>query len=76
MGPLGTTELIIILIIVVLVFGVGRISKLGSEMGKGISAFRDGMKEGRRREKCRTWLIVTRWCGFRKQRWAAFCYCL
>lgn len=47
MGPLGTTELIIILIIVVLVFGVGRISKLGSEMGKGISAFRDGMKEGK-----------------------------
>ncbi|MBE2220984.1 MAG: twin-arginine translocase TatA/TatE family subunit [Anaerolineae bacterium] len=43
---LGGWEWVIILIIVLLVFGVGRISKLGSEMGKGISAFRDGMKEG------------------------------
>lgn len=44
---LGGWEWIIILIIVLLVFGVGRISKLGSEMGKGISAFRKGMQEGR-----------------------------
>lgn len=43
---LGGWEWVIILIIVLLVFGVGRISKLGSEMGKGISAFREGMKEG------------------------------
>ena len=43
---LGGWEWVIILVIVLLVFGVGRISKLGSEMGKGISAFRDGMKEG------------------------------
>ena len=43
---LGGWEWVIILVIVVLVFGVGRISKLGSEMGKGISAFREGMKEG------------------------------
>lgn len=46
MATLGGWEWVIILIIVLLVFGVGRISKLGSEMGKGISAFRDGMKEG------------------------------
>jgi sec-independent protein translocase protein TatA len=39
-------EWIIILVIVILVFGVGRISKLGSEMGKGISAFRQGLREG------------------------------
>jgi sec-independent protein translocase protein TatA len=38
-------EWIIILVIVILVFGVGRISKLGSELGKGISAFREGIKE-------------------------------
>jgi sec-independent protein translocase protein TatA len=43
---LGGWEWVIILVIVLLVFGVGRISKLGSEMGKGISAFRDGMREG------------------------------
>lgn len=46
MAGLGTPELVIILIVVLLVFGVGRISKLGSELGKGIQAFRQGMREG------------------------------
>jgi sec-independent protein translocase protein TatA len=32
--------------VVLLVFGVGRISKVGSELGKGISAFREGVKDG------------------------------
>lgn len=40
-------EWVIILVIVILVFGVGRISKLGSEMGKGIRGFREGLQEGR-----------------------------
>jgi sec-independent protein translocase protein TatA len=39
-------EWIIILIIVLLVFGIGRIGRLGSELGKGIRAFREGLKEG------------------------------
>lgn len=38
-------EWVIILVIVILVFGVGRIGKLGSEMGKGIRAFREGLQE-------------------------------
>jgi sec-independent protein translocase protein TatA len=38
-------EWIIILVIVLLVFGIGRIGRLGSEMGKGIRAFREGMRE-------------------------------
>jgi len=42
---LGPTELIIILIIVVLVFGPGRIGKIASEIGKGIKSFRDGLSE-------------------------------
>lgn len=37
----GPTELIIILVIVILLFGVGRISKIAGEMGSGIRAFRD-----------------------------------
>lgn len=45
-GGLGWPELLLILAVVLLVFGVGRISKVGSELGKGISAFRDGLKEG------------------------------
>lgn len=39
----GATELIIILVIVVLVFGPGRIGKIAGELGKGIKSFRDGL---------------------------------
>ena len=45
-GSLGTTELIIILVIVLLIFGVGRVSKIGSELGQGIREFRKGLTEG------------------------------
>ncbi len=45
-GGLGWPELLLILAVVMLVFGVGRISKVGSELGKGISAFREGVREG------------------------------
>ncbi len=41
---ISTPELLIVLVIVILVFGVGRIGKLGGELGKGISAFRKGLK--------------------------------
>lgn len=47
MAGLGGWELIIILIIVVLIFGVGRISKIGGELGQGIKAFREGASEGK-----------------------------
>ena len=40
----GPTELIIILVIVVLLFGVGRIGKIAGELGSGIKAFRKGME--------------------------------
>ena len=36
-------EWIIILLIVVLLFGPGRIGKLSGEIGKSIKAFRDGL---------------------------------
>jgi len=42
---LGTPELIIILVIVLLIFGTGRITKVASELGKGIKEFRTGLKE-------------------------------
>ncbi|HRN49976.1 MAG TPA: twin-arginine translocase TatA/TatE family subunit [Anaerolineales bacterium] len=36
-------EWIVILIIVVLIFGVGRLGKLGEDLGSGIRAFRKGV---------------------------------
>ena len=41
---LGPLELIIILVIIVLLFGVGRIGKIAGELGSGIRNFRDGLK--------------------------------
>ena len=39
----GVSELLIILVIVVLLFGPGRIGKIAGELGKGIRSFRDGL---------------------------------
>ncbi len=41
---LGPTELIIILVIVIVLFGVGRLSRLGGELGQGIKSFREGLR--------------------------------
>jgi sec-independent protein translocase protein TatA len=44
LGQLGIGELLIVLIIVLLIFGVGRVSKIGRELGEGIHAFREGLQ--------------------------------
>lgn len=36
-------ELVVILLIVLLLFGPGRIGKVAGEIGKGIRSFREGM---------------------------------
>lgn len=43
---LGPTELIIILIIVLLLFGVGRVSRIGGELGSAVANFRKGLDQG------------------------------
>jgi sec-independent protein translocase protein TatA len=48
---LGTTELIIILVIIILLFGVGRIGKVAGELGSGLRAFREGLKGDEDKEK-------------------------
>ncbi len=41
----GATELIIILIIVLLIFGPSRLGDIGSSLGKGIKGFRKSIKD-------------------------------
>ena len=43
--PPGAMEIIVVLVIVVLLFGVGRISKVAGELGRGIKEFRKGLTE-------------------------------
>ena len=40
----GLPELLIILVIIILLFGVGRIGKVAGELGKGIRSFKEGMQ--------------------------------
>jgi len=42
-GDIGAPELIIVLIIILLLFGPGRIGKVAGELGKGIRNFREGL---------------------------------
>ena len=44
-GMPGPTEWIIILVIVLIFFGVGKLPAVLSQMGKGVKAFKDGMKD-------------------------------
>ncbi len=42
---LGTPELIVILVIVIIIFGAGKIPELGAAIGKGIRNFKKSMAE-------------------------------
>ena len=42
MPRIGPTELIIILAIILIIFGVGRLGEIGGALGKGIREFRKG----------------------------------
>lgn len=42
---LGTGEIIIILIVILLLFGAKRIPELASSIGRGVNSFRQGLNE-------------------------------
>lgn len=46
MGSLGSGELIIVLIIVLLVFGGSQLPKLAKNLGKAQKEFKDGLADG------------------------------
>jgi sec-independent protein translocase protein TatA len=46
----GLPEILVVVLIVLLLFGPGRIQKIFTEMGKGIKSFKDGL-QGNKDEK-------------------------
>jgi sec-independent protein translocase protein TatA len=50
MRNIGPLEIIIVLVVVLLVFGPGRIVKVAGEMGESIKAFKDGLGKEKKSE--------------------------
>jgi sec-independent protein translocase protein TatA len=46
----GVPELILVLVLALLIFGPGRIARLGSELGRGIRGFKDEMGQDEEKE--------------------------
>ena len=44
MPRIGPLEIIIILVIILIIFGVGRLPEVGGGIGKGLREFRSGLK--------------------------------
>lgn len=45
MFGLGTQELLIVLVLVMIIFGAGKLSQVGSALGKGLRNFKEGVNE-------------------------------
>jgi len=44
---IGAGQLLIILVIILVLFGAGKLPQVMSDLGKGLKSFRDGMKDSK-----------------------------
>ncbi|MEA1933910.1 MAG: twin-arginine translocase TatA/TatE family subunit [Thermodesulfobacteriota bacterium] len=51
MFGLGMPELIVILVIIVIIFGAGKLPEIGSGIGKGIKNFKSATRDENKTEK-------------------------
>ena len=42
---IGTTELLIILLIVLIIFGAGKLKNIGGDLGSAIKSFKEGISD-------------------------------
>jgi len=47
-GPIGNTELLLIVAVIVLLFGASKLPQLAKALGQSKKAFREGLDEGER----------------------------
>lgn len=47
MSSIGPTELVVILVIVILLYALGRLPEFGGALGKGIGEFKQAVKDGK-----------------------------
>ncbi len=51
MGPIGTTEIILIVAVLFLLFGASRLPQLAKSLGQSRKAFKEGMREAEEEER-------------------------
>ena len=45
LGPIGPSELLLILLVILIIFGAGRLPEIGEGLGKGIKSFKKAIKD-------------------------------
>jgi len=50
----GPLELVLVIVLALIIFGPGRGARLGSELGKGIRGFKDGLQPSKPKEEKET----------------------
>lgn len=51
MFGIGMSELLVILVIVLIIFGAGKLPEIGAGLGKGIRNFKNATTEGEKKEQ-------------------------